>query len=53
MQGGPGSAALQALMKVVVMEEAYGCFSEQESAGEVGRGIGDPLGASEQVQNSM
>lgn len=38
-RGGPGTRPLQALMKVVMLEEGYGYFSEQESAGEVGRGL--------------
>lgn len=42
-RGGPSTAALQALMKVVVVEEGYGYFSEQESTGEVGRSSSDFL----------
>lgn len=40
-RGGPGTAALQALLKVVVMQKGYGYFSEQESEGDAGRGLLD------------
>ena len=35
-------------MKVVMLEEAYGYFSEQEGVKEVERGLLDPVEASEQ-----
>ena len=51
-RGGPGTPPLQALMKMVMLEEGYGYFSEQESAGEVGRGLLNPVGASEQEKKN-
>ena len=47
-RGGPDTAPLQALMKVVMLEEGYGYFSEQEGVEEVEKVLLDPVEASEQ-----
>ena len=47
-RGGPDTAPLQALMKVVILEEGYGYFSEQEGVEEVEKVLLDPVEASEQ-----